>query len=107
MRVVSGRGQEERAPVRELRPRLDEDAEHGRVDEGDLAEVDDEALGPVGRGLQQGGAHLRGVVQVELAGQADDRRRAAPLDPCHRLLVQARPVRHVAGEHTPVAAAGH
>ncbi len=42
LRLDSGRGQQKRPAVVELRPRLDQDAESGRVHEVDLCEVDDD-----------------------------------------------------------------
>ena len=57
-RLEAGRREQERAAVVELRPRLDQDAERGRVDELDLAEIHDDPLRRVGTGPGQRGAHL-------------------------------------------------
>ena len=92
-RRVSRPGAASRSPPRfvEFRPRLDQDAECGRVDELDLAEIHDDPLRSVGTGLVQRGAHLGCVVEVELAAQANNPGGAHGVHAKHRVLAQAVP----------------
>lgn len=90
-------GEEERASVRELAARFDQDAESGGVDEVDLGEIDDEPLRRFCAQLEQGSTDIGCVVQVELAGEAHDDRPAAALDPGHGVFVELRLVGHVLG----------
>ena len=85
----SGRGQQKRPAVVELRPRLDQDAESGRVHEVDLREVDDDPLVRVAARRHERRADLLGVVEVELAAEADDAGGADGFDPEHRIFSQA------------------
>ena len=65
--LEAGRGEQEAAPVLELRACLDQHAERSRVDEPDAAEIDDEAVWRLGATFEQRLAHLVCVVEVELA----------------------------------------
>ena len=78
-----GRGEAEAAAVGHPRARLDQHAERRRVDEPDCFEVDDERLGLSGAGVEQGGSHLLGVVEVELADERDDDRAVPAVDSAH------------------------
>src|SRR5436190_17489383 len=80
------RGEHERTAVRQPRARLDEHAERGRVDELDLAQVDDEALGSLVAAPQEGLSHRLGVVEVEFAGEGDDDGAVVPRYPRDRVL---------------------
>ena len=44
MRLEARRGEQERLTILELRPRLDQDAESGRIDEAHVAQVDNETF---------------------------------------------------------------
>ena len=99
------RSEEEGLPVLELRPCLDQNAQSRRVDKGDLAEVDDQALRLLGAELEQRRAHLRRVVEVELADEMDHDCAIVAVDPRDRVLVQRRLVRHLVGKHSHVLSA--
>src|SRR5439155_1446878 len=86
--LEAGRRQNEPASVVELRPRLDQHAERGRVEELDLAEVDDDPLGGLGTGLHERSTDLGRVVQIELPAQADDVGVADLLHAQQRVLAQ-------------------
>ena len=68
------RGERERVAPGELRARLDERAEHRRVDEGHLGEVDDQSLRGALDGPSQRLPQGRRGVEVELARQREDER---------------------------------
>src|SRR6266511_3622297 len=87
-RLEAGRREQERAPVREPRPRLDQHTEACRVDEGDAGEIDDESLRLAPRLVEERLANGVRVVQVELADQRDHDRAVAFLDPGHRCPLQ-------------------
>jgi hypothetical protein len=72
------------SPGPALRTGLHENRQRGRVQELDLAEVDDEPLGLALRRLDERRAHLVRVVEVELSRQANDDRRAVRRDLRHR-----------------------
>ncbi len=79
-RLESGRREQERAPVREPRPRLDQHAERRRVDELDAGEVDDQPLGLRLAAFEQRLAHLVRVVEIELSREAHDDRAVVSRD---------------------------
>jgi squalene synthase HpnC len=96
-RLDSRSGEEEGAPVVELRPRLDQDAQRRRVHELDLAEVDHDPLRRFGASAGQGGPDTFGVIEIELAAQADDAGGSDCLDPQNGIPAQSvsgRVVRH-------------
>ena len=103
--VVAGRGEQEADAVREPALRLEQRPERGRVDEADLAEVDDQPLGRVlGRPLECR-ADVGRVVEVELAGEPDDHVPVAPHDCLHRRPAQSVrfPRPHLADKRIRVA----
>src|SRR5690348_10202624 len=85
-RLEAGCRKQEAAAVRHARARLDQDAEGGGVDELDAAEVDDQAVGLSGAGFEERLADGVRVVEVELAGEADDDGVAVALDAGDRVL---------------------
>ena len=89
----AGRGEQERAPVVDLRPRLDQHAERGRVDELHLARGRRRPARRVVARLGQRVAHLRRVVEIELAAQPHHAGLADALDREHRILPQSVPRR--------------
>src|SRR5689334_3181407 len=88
-RLEAGRGKKEAAPVRHARPRLDQDAERGRVDELHAGEVDDQAIGRLGAALEQDVADRVRVVEIELARKAHDDGALDALDARDRILANA------------------
>ena len=88
-RLEAGSCEQEPVPILQFRPRLDQDAERGRVDELDLAEIDDDPLWSLGAGLGEGSAHLRSVVEIEFTPEANHAGGAHGLHPEHRVLAQA------------------
>jgi hypothetical protein len=72
----------------ESRPRLDQHSERGRVDELHQGEVDDDAPGPGGDRLVEGGAEVVGVVEVQFPGEAQDGATFAVIEPDHGMLTQ-------------------
>ena len=96
--LEAGGGEQERLAVLELRARLDQDAEGGRVDEVHLAQVDDEPFRLLRAELEEGRAHLGRVVEVELADEVDDDGAVPAIDSPDRVLVQSRLVRHARGQ---------
>src|SRR4051812_42314753 len=81
-------GEEETTPVCQSCARLDEDAERGRVDELDVAQIDDQPLRRFGAALEERLANCGCVVEVELAGEADDDRAVLADDARNRILAQ-------------------
>jgi hypothetical protein len=88
--------EQEGAPVRKPRPRLDEHPEAGRVDKRHLGKDDDKPLGRTARRSEQRLSRKVCVVEVELAGKVDDDRVAALLDRGNRRLVEPAGLVHAA-----------
>ena len=96
-RLETGCREHEAAFVVQLRARLDQDAEPSGVDELDLAEVDDDSLRSLGPRVGESGTNLAGVVEIELAAQANDVGGTHFLHAKHGVLAQA-----VSGDIPPV-----
>ena len=84
-RLRPRRREPERLPVGHVGARLDEHAEHGRVDELHLGQIDGEPLGLLVAAPEQRLAHEVRVVQVELAGEVHDDDAAVAIDTGNRI----------------------
>src|SRR5438132_11972421 len=78
--------EQERTPVWHPRARFDQDAERGRVDELDGAEVDHEPLGSLRAALEQRFSDDVRVVEVELPRERHDHGLAVAFDSRDRIL---------------------
>jgi squalene synthase HpnC len=88
-RLEPGRGEQEAAAVLHPRASLDEDPERRRVDELDLAQVDDQTVGRLLAAGQERLPHGLRVVEVELAGKAYDDRAVVPVDARDRVFANS------------------
>jgi squalene synthase HpnC len=83
------RGKQEMSRLCQSPLRLHEGAEGGRIDESDLAEVDDQPGRRLTAGLLECASDLRRVVEVELTGEPDDDDSVPSLDGFHRRAPQS------------------